>query len=562
MAVAAPNKTTHRSFGEAIDIFFGRKQVKHTLCVETVRERELDEDAVNVGVVGQLRDRGFEISLANVCRKLDMARNHAGLVRLLALVSHIDLAWLVVADEHGGQTDVGVAERSDALMESGHDLVTQTITVHQDCTAGRAFVVAGRVRVVCSHGRKPSACVRLAGGLRCILMNGPLHGYRILDLSQVVAGPLATQMLAEQGADVLKIEPPGGELLRLHGPDHVMSLHANCNRGKRCLAVDLSNQEGTDLMLQLAATCDVFVENFRPGVTERLGLGYEAVRAANPDIVYCSVYGFGSTGPYCDRAVLDPVIQAITGMVAGQASPALPFPDLIRTLVADKSTAYTVAQAITAALLARERGAGGQFIEVPMLDATLAWYWPDGFSDLTQEDPTIAPRRAPDNYQLIETVDGRVVYYVATDKQVQGMWRVLGRDDLLADPNFNKISAIGKDPKLAIAMGEAIHVGIAAMKTADVIERMAAEGIPCGPVLERADVMSDPQVVHNDIVVEWNHPTAGPLRQPRPAARFSKTPGEFRAQIGVTGEHTDEILGELGYDDAQIAMLRGAGTVA
>ncbi|NCG22726.1 MAG: CoA transferase [Actinobacteria bacterium] len=393
-------------------------------------------------------------------------------------------------------------------------------------------------------------------------MNGPLHGYRILDLSQVVAGPLATQMLAEQGADVLKIEPPGGELLRLHGPNHVMSLHANCNRGKRCLAVDLSGQEGTDLMLQLAATCDVFVENFRPGVTERLGLGYEAVRAANPDIVYCSVYGFGSTGPYCDRAVLDPVIQAITGMVAGQASPALPFPDLIRTLVADKSTAYTVAQAITAALLARERGAGGQFIEVPMLDATLAWYWPDGFSDLTQEDPTLAPRRAPDNYQLIETVDGRVVYYVATDKQVQGMWRVLGRDDLLANPNFNKISAIGKDPKLAIAMGEAIHVGIAAMKTADVIERMAAEGIPCGPVLERADVMSDPQVVHTDIVVEWNHPTAGPLRQPRPAARFSKTPGELRAQIGVTGEHTDEILGELGYADAQIAMLRGAGTVA
>jgi crotonobetainyl-CoA:carnitine CoA-transferase CaiB-like acyl-CoA transferase len=393
-------------------------------------------------------------------------------------------------------------------------------------------------------------------------MNGPLHGYRVLDLSQVVAGPLATQLLAEQGADVLKIEPPGGELIRVSGTDHVRSLHANCNRGKRCLAVNLLDQAGVDLMLELAATCDIFIENFRPGVTTRLGLGYDAVRAVNPDIVYCSVSGFGPTGPYSDRAVLDPVIQAITGMVAGQASASLPFPDLVRTLVADKSTAYTVAQAITAALLARERGAGGQFIDISMLDATLAWYWPDGFSDLTHEDPTIAPRRAPDNYQLLDTIDGQVVYYVATDRQLQGMWRVLGRDDLLSDADYNEIRAIAADPNRAIAMGDAIRAGVATMVTEDVVERMAAEGIPCGPVIERADVMSDPQVEHNDIIVRWVHPTAGPLRQPRPAAKFSATPGDFRAEIAHVGQHTDEILGELGYDPAAIAMLREVGAVA
>ncbi len=394
-------------------------------------------------------------------------------------------------------------------------------------------------------------------------MQGPLTGIRVLDLSQVVSGPLATQMLAEQGAEVFKIEPPDGELLRVFGVDHVRSLHANCNRGKRCLAVDLREQSGVDLVLELAATCDVFVENFRPGKTAELGLGYEALKSASPDIVYCSVYGFGSSGPYSDRAVLDPVIQANTGMVAGQASDSLPFPDLIRTLVADKSTAYTVAQAITAALLARERGnAGGQHIEVPMLDATLAWYWPDGFSDLTHPDPTLAPRRAPDNYQLIDTLDHQIVYYVATDRQIVGMWEVLGRDDLMNDPDYNTMRGLGGDPARLTAAGDAIREGLAQMGSEEAVAAMTARGIPCGPVIDRHEVFTDPQVVHNNLIVEWEHPTAGLLRQPRPAAQFSETPGAFRFEIGHVGEHTDEILVELGYDEAGIAMLRGVGTVA
>ena len=151
MAIAAPNKPTHRSFGEAINILFGGKQIEHTLCVETIRERKLDENAVDAGVVGQLRDRGFEVGLADVRRKLDMTRDHASFVRLLSLVSHINLARLVVADKHGGQTDVRITQRSDALIESGDDLVTKEIAVHQDRSTRRAFEFARRVQVVFSH---------------------------------------------------------------------------------------------------------------------------------------------------------------------------------------------------------------------------------------------------------------------------------------------------------------------------------------------------------------------------------------------------------------------------
>ncbi len=392
-------------------------------------------------------------------------------------------------------------------------------------------------------------------------MEGPLTGIRVFDLSQVVAGPLATQLLAEQGADVIKVEPPGGELVRFRGRDHVISLYANCNRGKRCLGIDLSVDGGLDVALELVATCDVFIENFRPGVAERLGLGYDAVRAVAPDIVYCSIYGFGSTGPYAERAVLDPVIQAITGMVAGQASDDLPFPDLVRTLVADKTTAYTAAQAITAALVAKANGHGGQHVEVPMLDATLAWYWPDGMSDLTHPDPTIAPRRAPDSYQLVPTTDGQVVYYFATDRQLQGMWRVLGREDLLEFPELSTMLGLTTNPDRGIEAGLAIREGIARFSTAEIVERFAEEGIPCGPVLDRTAVFEDPQVQHNDIIVEWEHPIAGVLRQPRPAVRFSRTPGGFRPQIGSAGEHTDEVLTELGHSPDDITALRTRGVV-
>jgi len=387
-----------------------------------------------------------------------------------------------------------------------------------------------------------------------------MTGVSILDLSQVVAGPLATQILAEQGATVIKVEPIGGELTRTTGPDHVRGLYANCNRGKRCIGIDITTDTGRELVLDLAAEADVIVQNFRPGVVERLGLDHDSVRTRNSEIVYASVSGFGSSGPYSQRPVLDPVIQGLTGMVHSQMSEALPFPDLVRTLVADKATAHTVAQSITAALFARERGAGGQHLDLAMLDAALAWFWPDGMADLTHTSG-LRVHRPQDLYQLIDTADGQVVYYLATRGQLEGMWRVIGRDDLLADDDYCQPGRLTAEPERAMRAMDAIRTGLASMTSAEVVAAMAEHSVPCGPVLTRDEVMSDPQVTHNGVIREWDHPTAGGLRQAGPPGTWSVTQPEFVPQIGLAGEHTDEVLAELGHDDTSIADLRSRGIV-
>jgi crotonobetainyl-CoA:carnitine CoA-transferase CaiB-like acyl-CoA transferase len=390
--------------------------------------------------------------------------------------------------------------------------------------------------------------------------SGPMTGIRILDLSQVVAGPLATQMLSEQGADVVKVEPLAGELLRLGRRGGFPPLFANDNRGKRSIALDAQEEAGRAIVLELAEDADVFVENFRPGVADRLGLGEDAVRQVAPDIVYASITGFGPTGPYSDRACLDPVIQGLTGMVTGQRSHELPFPDLIRTLVADKTTAYTAAQAITAALFARERGAGGQHIELSMLNATLAWFWPDGMSDHTALDDEARPRRASDGYKLTDTSDGQIIYFVTSTDQILGIWRALERPDMAEDDRYNHI-ALGADVDALLHVGAVIAEEIAKLPTEEIINRFARESVPAGPVLERESVLTDPQVAHNEMIVEWDHPHMGRLRQVRPPVDFHGTPTTMLRHIDDLGESTVAILRELGRTDDDIAALVAAGTI-
>jgi crotonobetainyl-CoA:carnitine CoA-transferase CaiB-like acyl-CoA transferase len=389
---------------------------------------------------------------------------------------------------------------------------------------------------------------------------GPMTGIKIVDLSQFVAGPLATQMLAEQGAEVLKIEPPEGELLRLGLRNGFPPLFANDNRGKRCIAIDTKQSAGRDLVLDLVRDADVFVENFRPGVTERLGLDEPSVRAVAPDIVYVSVTGFGPTGPYAERPCLDPIIQGITGMVTGQSSRDLPFPDLIRTLVADKTTAYTAAQAISAALFARERGAGGQHIEIAMLDAVLAWFWPDGMSDFTLPDDPRPPRRASDGYRLTDTADGQIIYYLASTEQICGMWRALGRPELIDDERYNHIG-LGADPDALAFVGATIIEEIGKLTTADIIERLARESVPAGPIHDRAAVLTDPQVVHNELIVEWDHPDLGRVRQVRPPVDFHGTPTTMLLEVEDVGASTRSALTDLGRTEEEIADLHDRSIV-
>lgn len=396
-------------------------------------------------------------------------------------------------------------------------------------------------------------------------MPGPLHGYRIVDLSQIVSGPMATMLLSDQGADVVKVEPVDGQDV-LRRPTFARggfsAFFLNNNRGKRSLAVDLHRPEGRQVILDLAATADVFVQNFRPGVCDRMGIGYEDLRAVNPDLVYVSISGFGPTGPYADRPILDPVIQGLTGMVAYQVNPEIPFPDLVRNIVSDKSTALTVAQAVTAALLARERGAGGQHVEVPMIDATLFFFWSDAMVDLTMVGDGVTPGLTlGEVYRLTECLDGKLVYFAASTAHIHGVSTAVGHPEWCEDPRWC-LEGFTEDPQNLLDYGKMTADAFASMSVADALAGLADGDVPSGPILEKAEVLNDPQVRHNESIVTWEHPEAGMIRQARPGARFSGTPAEMRLHASAKGFDTDEILAGIGRSAEEVRALRADGTVA
>jgi len=397
-------------------------------------------------------------------------------------------------------------------------------------------------------------------------MPGPLEGIKVIDASSVVSGPLAAMMLADQGADVVRVEPLGmGDVLRIPNFQRggLTAFFANCNRGKRSIALDLSKPDGLAVVEKLVVEADVFIQNWRPGAAERLGLGDDALRAINSELIYCSISGYGATGPYAGRRVYDPIIQGLSGHIGVQINPEVPIRDLVRNIVSDKSSSYTAAQAITAALFARERGAGGQHIEVPMLDASLAFFWCDGMiaHTLAGDD---APTGAPlyEVYRLWETSDGHMMYFAATNAELEGLFRALGHPEWIEDPRFATPQARHSGENLA-ALGELIMNEIRKHSTHELIERMVEEDVPVGPVLTLEEVFEDPQILHNEAIIELDHPTAGRIRQARPAARFDKTPQDpYRHLPPLHGEHNLEILRELGYDDAGIERLLEAGIIS
>lgn len=394
-----------------------------------------------------------------------------------------------------------------------------------------------------------------------VTQEGPLAGYRIIDLSRVLSGPVATMLLADQGADVIKVEPLEGDITRMMGvgSDGMTSGFLNMNRGKRGMALDLHNPAGIEVVRKLVATADVFVQNFRPGAAAQLGLGLEAVRALKPDIVYVSISGFGDVGPYAGKRVYDPVIQALTGLTDIQADNDTGRPRMIRTVVPDKTTALTAAQAITAALLARTRHGRGSHVQLAMLDATIAYLWPEGMINYTRVEAG-ADRRIGQLAQdlVFKTVDGYITAGAMSDAEWRGMCTVLEQPAWIDDPRFKTTAARFIHARERIAATAAV---LATRTSAEWLAALDEHGVPCAPVLSRAETLEHAQVLANDLIREYEHPGLGRVRQPRPAARFEGVHFDRQPLAPRLGQHNAEVLAELGYDAEQVVALRSAGVI-
>ena len=394
------------------------------------------------------------------------------------------------------------------------------------------------------------------------LDRGPLTGYRVIDVTQMLSGPMATMMLGDQGADVIKVEPPGiGDLTRAMGASKsgIPPAFAVINRNKRSIALDLKAATGVEILKQLVAGADVFVQNFRPGRAQRMGIGEAELRRIKPGIIYVSISGFGEKGPYVEKRVYDPVIQALSGLAAIQADYKTQRPQMMRLIIPDKVSALTAAQAITAALLARERTGEGQHVRLAMLDAVVSFLWPEGMGDYTFTAMKPLAQRNRSRDLIFETADGYLTCGANSNAEWRGLATALGHPEWIEDPRFATAAARIRNVTERLDLTAEI---IASKTSAEWLAKLEANDVPCAPVRTRGEVIGDPQVAANELLVESNHPHAGPMRQPRPAARFDATPAGLHRYAPMLGEHSDEVLRELGISADTIAELRNARVVA
>src|SRR6516225_9305796 len=354
------------------------------------------------------------------------------------------------------------------------------------------------------------------------MMPGPLTGVRVLDLTGVVSGPFATMFLADQGADVIKIEPIGGDITRhsratIDKKGEFSALFISSNRGKRSLSIDVKSEAGREVLAKLVARTDVLVQNFRPGTMERLGLGPEELRRRHPRLIYVSISGVGETGPYVKKRVYDPIIQGLSGFADIQAQPVTNRPQMIRTIVCDKTTAVMTAQAVAAALYAREKTGKGDHIQIAMLDVMISYLWPEGMMQYTVVGSEVGASDPTDRPDLVfKTSDGYLTAGTISDSEWQGFCRASGDPELAKDPRF---------------------------------------ATPTGRSVNATARINNVQVVARGIIAEIDQPAVGRIRQPKPAARFELHEAAIGGPAPRIGEHSRAVLQELGYDDRAIDKM-------
>ena len=393
---------------------------------------------------------------------------------------------------------------------------------------------------------------------------GPFSGLKVLDLSIALTGPYPAALMADQGAEVIKVERPDtGDLARWVGVmvNGMSALYLVCNRGKRSIAVDITTPEGADVVRRLADSCDVLIENYRPGVMDRLGLGYAELRATNPDLVYVSLTGFGAQGPYRDRSAYDTVIQAYAGLAMNQADPHDQVPVFLRQTAADKVTALYASQAIAAALYARATGRGGQHVELSMTDAVVSFLWADsaGNEVLTESDRSLNSSFVA-GFKPMRFVDGWGIVTPTSARDFIGMCRALGVDGH-DDPRIATIQDRIANREFTQSMNDMCYAMAASLTMAEATERLEAERVPFAMVVAAADLPHDEHAIAMGLFEESEHPVAGRVRVPRHPAQFGSTPARLTRDAPTLGQHTDEILTELGLAD-RISGLRDAGVVA
>lgn len=391
-----------------------------------------------------------------------------------------------------------------------------------------------------------------------MVATGPLEGVRVLDLSQNLAGPFCSMLLADLGAEVVKVEPPdGGDNARSFGPPFVNGVSAGfltLNRNKRSIVLDLKRSEAAPIIAKLLARSDVFIETFRPGVAERIGLGHVSVSKIQPRIVYGSVNGFGAVSPYAQRPGLDLIAQGMSGIQSVTGEPHGP-PVKAGVPVTDLAAGMLIANGIMAALYERQRTGVGQRVEVSLLDAGLAlsvWEFSGYLASGKRPERTGSAHRLAAPYEAFPTEDGMVNIGAPSQRLWERLCEVLGAPELVDDDRFSdNPSRLMNRAELAAAISALTR----RLPTRDLVALLETAGVPCGPILSYDAVARDPHLVARDMVVQQDHPIAGNVRVIGVPLKFSRTPASVRAPAPTLGQDTSDVLGELGYTDHEIAAL-------